>query len=129
MPAIYGKSKYTERSPIGLPEVLKSFKPETLRAFYERWYRPDRMAVIVVGDIDPAEALTLLQKHFGVLTRPAAAAPPRTYPIPLTPETRVVVATDREIQQSSVMVMYKRPLSSERTVGDYRRSLVEGLAF
>jgi hypothetical protein len=40
--------------PIGKPEILKRFTPATPLAFYTRWYRPDRMAPVVVGDIDPS---------------------------------------------------------------------------
>ncbi len=54
IPILFYKSKYAERLPIGKPEVLKSFTPAQLRAFYTKWYRPDRMAVIVVGDVDAA---------------------------------------------------------------------------
>ena len=55
IPVLYYQSKYAERLPIGKPEILKSFTPDRLRAFYTKWYRPDRMAVVVVGDVDPAE--------------------------------------------------------------------------
>ncbi|MBP3850742.1 MAG: insulinase family protein, partial [Prevotella sp.] len=32
--------------------VIDSFKPQTLRAYYQKWYRPDNQAIIVVGDVD-----------------------------------------------------------------------------
>src|SRR5688572_11940549 len=54
LPVLFYESKYAERLPIGKPEILKSFKPERLRAFYTKWYRPDRMAVVAVGDIETA---------------------------------------------------------------------------
>src|SRR5688572_33147758 len=54
IPVLFYESKYAERLPIGKPEVLKSFRPERLRAFYTKWYRPDRMAVVAVGDIETA---------------------------------------------------------------------------
>src|SRR5215212_10939854 len=78
IPVLYYESKYAERLPIGKPEILKSFKPERLRAFYTKWYRPDRMAVVAVGDIDVATIEGLIGKEFGASTKPAAAAPDRT---------------------------------------------------
>ena len=128
-PALYGPSRYVRRDPIGTTEVLKSFKPERLRAFYEEWYRPDRMAVVIVGDIDPVEAETLIARHFSGLERRADRTPRPVHPIPLQAATRYAIAVDREAQQSSVTMIYKRPLEVERTAADYRRSLVEGLAF
>ena len=53
--ALFGASRYADRLPIGTPEILKSFPAQRLRDFYRDYYRPDRMAVIVVGDIDPAD--------------------------------------------------------------------------
>ena len=48
--ALYGDSRYPDRVPIGLPEVLKAFPAQRLRDFYRDFYRPDRMAVVAVGD-------------------------------------------------------------------------------
>jgi len=125
--AIYGDSRYAERLPIGTPEVLRTFTPERLRDFYTRWYRPDRMAVVVVGDIDPAAAERLIAAHFGALP----AAPGRevrpVHPVPPHDETRFGIAADPEAQQSSVVLMNKRPLREVRTVADYRQSLVRSL--
>ncbi len=56
LPVIFQGSRYAERLPIGLPEVLQKAPRERLLAFYQTWYRPDRMAVVVVGDIPVAEA-------------------------------------------------------------------------
>lgn len=50
--SIFGRSLYPERMPIGLPEIVKEADDLALRGFYETWYRPDRMAVVIVGDFD-----------------------------------------------------------------------------
>ena len=54
-PRLFNGSKYAERLPIGTDSILRNFKYETLKRFYKQWYRPDLMAVMVVGDIDPSE--------------------------------------------------------------------------
>ena len=53
IPVLYYNSRYAERLPIGKPEILRTFPPARLQAFYDTWYRPDRMAVVAVGDMDP----------------------------------------------------------------------------
>jgi zinc protease len=124
--ALYGDSRYADRLPIGTPEILKSFPAQRLRDFYRDHYRPDRMAVIVVGDIDPAAVEKMVQEHFS----PLRAVPPAdrvVYPIPPHQETRYVTVSDREAQASSVSLIHKRPLEPFRTVGDYRRVLVRAL--
>ena len=108
MEAIFGESRYVDRLPIGLPELLKTVPAQRVRDFYEDFYRPDRMAVIAVGDFDPAEMETLIRTHFGGLrSRPPAAR--EVYPVPPHQDTRVVVVSDREAQGSSVSIIRKRP--------------------
>ena len=52
-------SRYADRTPIGTPESISTFKPERLKQFYQDWYRPDLMAVIAVGDFDQAAVAAL----------------------------------------------------------------------
>jgi zinc protease len=128
-PAIYGDSRYAQRLPIGLPDILRTFTPQRLRDFYDAHYRPERMGVMVVGDIDPAATEQLIRTAFGGIRGRGPAAPPRVYPIPSHRETRFGLATDPEAQSSSVTMMFKRPLQQLRTVGDYREALVESLVY
>jgi zinc protease len=127
MPALFGKSRYADRLPIGTVEILKSFPAQRLRDFYEDNYRPDRMAVIVVGDIDPVAAEQLIRQHFSSWKRGPPSKRP-VYGVPGHRETRFAIATDREAQGSSVTILHKHPAEMLRTVGDYRRTLIEGLA-
>jgi zinc protease len=127
--ALYGDSKYPDRVPIGLPEVLKAFPAERLRDFYRDFYRPDRMAVVAVGDFEPERIEALIREHFGSLPAPDAPAARAVYPVQLNQGTRYVSVSDPEAQGSSVTIVQKRPLRSVRTVSDYRESLVRSLAY
>jgi zinc protease len=126
--ALFGDSRYVNRLPIGTPEILKSFPPQRLRDFYNDFYRADRMAVVVVGDIRHDDAEALVRKYFGALpSRPPATRVAAD--IPGHKETRYVTVSDREAQSSTVSLYIKRPLVQLVTVGDYRASIVRGLAF
>ena len=127
IPVLFHKSKYAERLPIGKPDILKSFTPDRLRAFYTKWYRPDRTALVVVGDIDVAQVEAMVRSEFGGLQKPAGPAPDRTYDVPLQSELLVKVATDPEATQSSVSIVRKRTRGEQLTVAAYRRNLVHGL--
>lgn len=129
IPVLFHGSRYAERLPIGKPEVLKSFSPERLRDFYTKWYRTDRMAVVVVGDIDVPEMEALIRKELGALPKPDAPPPPREYVVPLHDELLARVVTDPEATQSTVTLMRKRERETEGTVREYREHLVERLAF
>jgi zinc protease len=129
IPVLFSQSKYAERLPIGKPEILKTFRPDVLREFYTKWYRPDRMAVVVGGDIDVAEIEALIKSEFGGIPKPSSPPPERTYPVPLTTDLLTKTATDPEVTQSSVSIVRKRPLESSDRVGDYRASLVRQIVF
>lgn len=128
-PVLFNGSKYGNRLPIGKDTILKSFKHETLKSFYKNWYRPNLMAVIVVGDIDPAEAEKKIIAHFGKFKNPPAA-PVRPSIIPIKGRTKpeAMVLTDDEQTNSYVQIYnFVTPAPKMRTWGDYRNDLVEEL--
>lgn len=53
-----------DREPIGTPETLSAATPESVQAFHQRWYRPERATVIISGDVDPAVLEAMVVKHF-----------------------------------------------------------------
>ena len=126
-PVLYHGSRYADRLPIGLPDVIAQAPAARLRDFYRTWYTPDRMAVVVVGDVDPALMDSLVHVHFGDLKRPAHSLARPRFDIPLHREPLISVATDRELTMSNVSLYFKRPFHPTRTVGDFREDLVVGL--
>jgi zinc protease len=128
--AIFGPaSQYSKRLPIGTPESLKSFTVKRLRDFYTSNYRANRMAVIAVGDLNPDEIERMIRQRFGPLPGGRGAAPRRNFPIPPHRDTRFVTVSDREAQGTTVSVIYKGPFHALETLDDYRRSLVQSLAY
>ena len=129
VPVLYFQSRYAERLPIGKPDVLRTAPAQRLRAFYDTFYRPDRMALVLVGDADPGGLEASLRTTFGPLrARSATPPPPRNDKVPLHDQTLVSVVADPEASGSSVSIMRKRPAEPQSRVGDYRRSLLQRLA-
>jgi zinc protease len=128
LPKIFSGSLYADRLPIGTEDSVKHFKYDAIKRFYKDWYRPDLMAVVVVGDIDPKAAQALVESHFGKLTNPVNERP-RLYPtIPARNESEAVVVTDKEATNNVMMIRYPvQAQPSEITLGDYRRGLIERL--
>ncbi|RYE94787.1 MAG: insulinase family protein, partial [Oxalobacteraceae bacterium] len=128
MPKIYNGSRYAERLPIGQEDTLRHFKPDALRRFYRDWYRPDLMAVVVVGDIAPAEAEKLIKKHFDRLQNPPQERPRIYAAIPARTDAEALVVTDREAGPAGILIRYPvQPFQERETVGGYRDQLVEAL--
>src|SRR5688500_18786660 len=70
MPLWVNQSRYANRLPIGTEEVLRNFKHEEIRKFYEDWYRPDLQALIVVGDVNVAATEKTIISMFSSLKNP-----------------------------------------------------------
>ncbi|WP_459945580.1 M16 family metallopeptidase [Desulfocastanea catecholica] len=68
-------TRYPERMPIGTEETIKSADHELLKSYYDAWYRPENMILILVGDIDLELTTGLIKKHFAALTA-AGPKPP-----------------------------------------------------
>ena len=127
-PKIFSGSKYAERLPIGTEDTLKSFKYETLKRFYKDWYRPNLMAVVVVGDIEPADAKALIEANFSQLQNPQSERP-RTYPaLPVRTVSEAVVVTDKEATNNVIQMLSPAMLDKpDLTLGDVRQKTIERL--
>ena len=136
-PLLFGASRYAERSPIGLPEIIKTAPAERLRAFYERWYRPNLMAVVAVGDFDVEMIEAQVRRHFapppeGVAPHERASAPPADWPRFDAPDHDapvIEVFTDPEAPVTQVALLRRVAAETARDRAAFRRGLAERLAF
>lgn len=129
MPKIMHNSLYAKRLPIGQKEILENFTYDKLTSFYKDWYRPDLMAVIVVGDIDVNEMEKKVKDHFGRYKNPKKEKPRKLYEVPNHKETFVAVESDKEASMSRVQLMYKDYDAPKtiKTIGDFKDYLAKGL--
>ena len=107
LPQLYPNSKYGHRMPIGLMEIVDNFEPQVLRDYYEKWYRPDNQAVIVVGDFDVDKVEQKIKELFAPIKMPANATPVVAEAVPDNAEPIFVVDKDKEMQYSIVEVFFK----------------------
>lgn len=126
-PVIFKDSRYAERLPIGDVEIIKNFAHDTLRDFYRTWYRPDLQAIIVVGDIDVAEAEKSIIAHFNAIPKRGTEKPRATFTIPDNKQPLVSIVTDKEATSSNIMVFYKHADVKVTTVNEYRTKLMSDL--
>jgi len=124
-PILFYKSRYAERLPIGKPEILRTAPAARLRAFYDTWYRPDRIAVVAVGDMDPQQLEQGIRTAFADIKARGPAAPDPDRTVPLHDQALVSVVSDPELTRSNVSILRKRARESESRVADYRRQLIE----
>ena len=103
-PVLFKGSKYAVRDVIGSLDVIKNFKHQTIRDFYHEWYRTDLEAIAVVGDFDVARMEQRIKEIFSSIPAVENPKPRPFFEIPGHEEIYYCLATDKEVQQSSVNI-------------------------
>lgn len=126
-PKLYKGSRYAERLPIGDPDIVKNASYETIKRFYKDWYRPNLMAVIVIGDIDVDKMENKIKSMFSSFTNPINERERKKYNVPEQKGTEVIVLTDKEAPFTNVRIINKLPHIPVKTktdlIGDLERDL------
>ncbi len=126
-PIMLKGSRYADRLPIGLEEVIRNFQRPVITRFYNDWYRPDLQAVIIVGDIDVNAMEAKIHEYFDSRKAVENPRPRPEFDIPGNKEPLVAIATDKEATNASMMLFWKHKKAPQGTIGDYRASLVRNL--
>ena len=112
-------SRHADREPIGFEESIKSATAEGLKAFYSENYRPDRMAVIVVGDIDIKAVANKIEKEFSFPAADGPVRPRPTFPVVTTNSLGFVATFDEDFDPSVITYRKIVPYEPETVIGDY----------
>jgi zinc protease len=128
---LMGQSRFLERHPIGLPEVIQTAGRDAFLRYYRDWYRPDLMAVVVVGDVDKERIESLIRTHFGDLSSPRGARERTRYTLPKHSKALVSVVRDPELTGTRVELVQKyepKPINSvQRQRAAITQSLFSGI--
>ncbi len=127
LPVIFYGSRYAERLPIGKKEVIETFSRESLVKFYRDWYRPDLMAVVVVGDLDTDTVEAKIKQYFGRLTMPENPRERVVYEVPSHDSTLLAIASDKEMAFSQVQLLYKHAKKDLSGTEKIRNSILRQL--
>ena len=130
MPKIYKGTKYEDCMPIGSMDIVDNFPYQDLRDYYQKWYRPDLQAIIVVGDIDVNKMEKKIKKIFSSIPMPKNAAKRIYYPV--DDNDRMIVDIEKDKEQPIVLchIYQKRdatPDSEKNTAKYLRDDYVDGL--
>ena len=130
MPKIYKGTKYEDCMPIGSMDIVDNFPYQDLRDYYQKWYRPDLQAIIVVGDIDVNKMEKKIKKIFSSIPMPKNAAKRIYYPV--DDNEKMIVDIEKDKEQPIVLchIYQKRdatPDSEKNTAKYLRDDYVDGL--
>ena len=127
-PQLFAGSLYGKRLPIGIDSIVKNTSHEAVKKFYKDWYRPNLMAVIVVGDIEPRKAESLIKKYFAGLKNPVNERPRINPPVSPYSKSSAEVVTDKEATNYSFLVVYSAEKTHPTvTLADFKKELVKDI--
>lgn len=107
LPKMFPDSRYANRMPIGTIDVIDNFKPDELRAYYKKWYRPNQQAIIVVGDIDVDQVEADIKRIFADIPAPVDAAVREEFEVPDNDLPLLSIAKDKEASNTILYLFYK----------------------
>lgn len=61
----FAGQRLSVRNPIGTDATLGAARGKGVKAFYDRWYRPENTVIVVAGDADPVVLAGLVEQWFG----------------------------------------------------------------
>lgn len=109
----FAGQRLAERNPIGTVEALQNATPEAVRAFHQRWYRPENAVVVMVGDADPMVLAALVERYFGDWEVPGELTPEPDFGDPQppadAPESDLVGEARVPVGETRVMVEPDQP--------------------
>ena len=127
MPTIYNHSRHAKRHPIGTIDILGKISAAELKYFYDTWYRPERMAIMIIGDISETTMAEKIRSKFGNLKN--SGARPKTIDYEIPPHKQLVyqAVQDPEMTDPSILIYQKYKRNPIVTEGDFRLKLMNDL--
>ncbi len=122
-PLLFEGSQYGQRIPLGKKEVIEGAPYERIRGFYSDWYRPNLMAFIIVGDIDPDAMEKLIIAHFSGIRNPEQEKPRNRFEIPNKPGISTLIMTDKEMPVVQIAMLCRVDPIVAVKQSDYRKQI------
>lgn len=124
-------SRHCSRFPIGDSTIIATAKAKLLKDFYQKWYRPDAMSIIVVGDFVDAKIIeNKLLQLFSSVPKKENPAPILSYKVPKSKEFKTLTLKDKEKTRFSFNLTYRHnsELDSLNTVENVKKYLTSSFA-
>ena len=125
--ALFEGSRYYDRFPIGLPEIINGATPELVRGFYKKWYQPENISIVAVGDFDTNQVENYIHKYFNYEGSKKGSSP-KDYKIKSFKD-KYVTFTDDEIRYNTftiTKILDREVIKDEKSM---KKSIVDQLLF
>lgn len=134
IPKIYAGTQYEDCFPIGKMDIVLNFKPQTLRDYYETWYRPDLQGIVVVGDIDVDQIEKKIKAVFADI--PAQPNAPERIYYPVNDNTDPIIVIEKDKEQPNIQILlfnkhnatpHAQKVSMDYMIVNYLKGLIDNM--
>lgn len=129
-PVLYGDNRYGTRNIIGTRELLSNYSRDDVREFYQKWYRPDRAAYVIVGDIDVDMVESKIISLMSDVPKATEALDVPEFVFENTQGPEIAVITDPEMPGSQFMFAFRQepiPAEYNNTIASYKFGVINSL--
>lgn len=134
IPQMFAGTRYEDCFPIGKMDIVLNFKPQTLRDYYEMWYRPDLQGIVVVGDVDVDRIEEKIKAMFADIPAQPNAPERIYYPVNDNTEPIVVIGKDKEQPNIQILLFNKhdatpdaQKVNMDYMIMDYLKDLISSM--
>lgn len=122
------QTPFAERFPIGTEKSIQNVSSNNLRKFYQKWYTPDRMAVIAVGDFEPEVVTGAIKRIFGSIPYPTETTSEPIFEIKLPNKSQALIHVDPDLTATKLEIVgYELDLKKWTAGNDFLDTLVMAL--
>ena len=97
-------SRYEKRLPIGDINVIKNIKLDRVVDFYKKWYLPENMAVVAVGDIKADVLEKAIKEVMGTIPASEKETKVPSFKVPLQTEKSITILRDKELSVTEICI-------------------------
>ena len=97
-------SRYEKRLPIGDINIIKNIKLDRVVDFYKKWYRPENMAVVAVGDIKADFLEKAIKEVMGTIPASEKETKVPSFKVPLQTEKSITILRDKELSVTEICI-------------------------
>ena len=127
VPLLFNGSRYAERLPIGLMDVVQNVSRERVVDFYEKWYRPEFMSVVLVGDADVKVLENAVISAMSEIPSSDGSVSLPQYELPTHSEKNTLVFRDEEQPYSMIQFCALSDNAPVLTGEQFRASIVKDI--
>lgn len=125
--ALFEGSRYFDRFPIGLPEIINGADQNLVKGFYQKWYQPENISIIAVGDFDTNQIENFIHKYFNYQGTQKGKTP-KEYSLKKL-KNKYVVFSDGEIRYNTftiTKILDRDVIKDEKSM---KNSIIDQLLF